>query len=153
MYPSSKMNATQKRNQTRKHANFNVHYNSIRVNGTQLTRAQIVEQPSIHFKPKKDKYYTILMYDLHSPKPAYLHYMAINSTDPSSIRPIVPYQPPAPPPTDTHFHVYMFVLYEQPGFLTITPPSSRSGFDPDAFASSLSLKKRAQHGFYVNPRA
>ena len=142
-----------KKTQTRKHAlNFNVVYNSTRVNGSQLTKSQTTAEPTITFKPKKGKYYSILMYDLHSPKPAYLHYLAVNVNNPSTILPIVPYQPPSPPPQDTHYHVYLFEIYEQPGFLTIHPPSDRSGFDPVDFVRRYRLQKLAKRGFYVNPR-
>jgi hypothetical protein len=147
------MNTLQKRSTTRKCTHFNISYNSVRVNGQQFTRRETVAEPRILFKPKKGTYYTILMYDLHSPKPAYLHYMAINITDPSSINPIVPYQPPSPSTTDTYYHVYMCELYEQPGFLTsVTPPPVRIGFDPTIFTQRYSLVKRAQRGFFINPR-
>ncbi len=91
------------------------------------------------------------MYDLYSPQPKYLHYMAVNVSSTVDIPAIVPYQPPAPPIKDTHYHVYIFGLYEQSGFLTISPPSVRSGFNPEAFAAEHSLRKIGQQGFYVIP--
>ena len=142
-----------KNTKTRKNSiNFNVLYNSTHINGSQLTKLQTSAEPTITFRPKKGKYYTIVMYDLHSPKPAYLHYMAINVNNVSNILPIVPYQPPSPPPLDSHYHVYVFEIYEQSGFLTISPPSSRSGFDPVDFVRRNRLHKLAKRGFYINPR-
>lgn len=138
--------------QTRKNNLFQIFYDSIQVRGQQLSQTQTKDPPRIVFKPKKDKYYTIMLYDLHSPKPAYLHYMAVNITDPRSIIPIVSYQPPAPPSNDTHYHVYLFELYEQPGFLTFDSIGSRSGFDPAGFVAAHSLRKVGQRGFYVNPQ-
>jgi phosphatidylethanolamine-binding protein (PEBP) family uncharacterized protein len=148
MCPVSKMNT--KSRQTRKYAyNFTIMYNSTKVNGKQLSKSQTASEPLISFKPKKGKLYTIIMYDLHSPKPAYLHYMAINITDASNAHAFVPYQPPSPPLKDAHYHVYMFELYEQPEFLTVYPPASRSGFDPRAFTERHALRRVAQKGFYV----
>jgi phosphatidylethanolamine-binding protein (PEBP) family uncharacterized protein len=143
-----------KRTNTRKnYKNFNVLYDSTRVNGNQLTKSQTSAEPTITFNPKKGKYYSIIMYDLHSPKPAYLHYLAINVNNISNILPIVPYQPPSPPPLDTHYHVYLFELYEQPGFLTISPSSiTVTGFDPNDFVRQNKLHKLAKRGFYMNPR-
>jgi phosphatidylethanolamine-binding protein (PEBP) family uncharacterized protein len=91
------------------------------------------------------------MYDLYSPKPKYLHYMAVNVTSDADMPAIVSYQPPSPPIKDTHYHVYIFELYEQSGFLTISSPSVRSGFNPAAFATEHNLRKIGQQGFYVIP--
>lgn len=141
-----------RKNTTRKNStNFRIYYDDVSVNGQQLTRLQTKNIPRIHFKSKKDKYYTIVIYDLHSPKPAYIHFLAINVTDPLVIRPTIEYQPPSPPPSDTHYHVYMIELYEQPGFLTIGS-RSRIGFDPVMFSKMNKLYKIAQRGFYVNPK-
>ena len=150
MYPNSKMNA-QTRKLTRKNSNFAVYYNSMKVNGKQLSKRQTTLQPTISFNPKKGKFYTIIMYDLHAPTPMYLHFLSVNVTDPSSIVPLVQYQPPSPPLKDTHYHVYIFDLYEQSGFLTVSPPSDRSGFSPESFAKTNILRKIAQRGFYVIP--
>lgn len=140
---------------TRKNTNsFNIYYGSIRVHGQQLSRAQTKGMPRLVFKPKKGKYYTILMYDLHSPKPAFLHFAAFDVQTTDSMTPFVSYVPPSPPSTDTHYHVYMFNIYEQPGILTnVPPPDNRSGFNPETFARIHKLRKLAQRGFYVNPRA
>lgn len=150
------MNTKTKRTQTRKNNNFTVSYNSMRVNDKLLTRNQTKYLPHIHFKPKKGNYYTIIMYDLHSPYPAFLHYMAINVTDPSELIPFLSYYPPSPPSKDMHYHVYVFELYEQPGFLTLASGGSlnrRTGFDPEAFAKMHGLRKLAQRGFYINPQS
>jgi phosphatidylethanolamine-binding protein (PEBP) family uncharacterized protein len=141
------------RSKTRKHTTFNVSYESVRVNGNQLTRVQTAMYPTISFKPKRGKYYTIMMYDLHSPKPAFLHFLAINVVNPFVIDPIVPYVKPSPPPKDNHYHVYLFELYEQPEFLTLVEPlQNRSGFDPARFVHKYGLVKVAQRGFYINPQ-
>jgi phosphatidylethanolamine-binding protein (PEBP) family uncharacterized protein len=130
---------------------FQIFYGPIQVNNQQLTQVQTKNIPLISFKAKLDKYYTILMYDLHSVKPTFLHYGAVNVKHKEPSSPFISYYPPSPPKTDKHYHVYMFVLYEQPGFLTIDPPS-RIGFNPDKFADQYGLQKIAQQGFYINPR-
>lgn len=140
---------------TRKNTNmFHIYYGSIPVRSQQLTQSQTKNMPRVAFKPKKGNYYTILMYDLYSPKPAFLHFAAINVQTADSITPFVPYVPPSPPPADKHYHVYMFEMYEQPGFLTdVSKPVDRSGFNPELFAQIHKLRKLAQRGFYVNPQS
>lgn len=149
------MNTTKSSKKTRKYKHqFIVSYNNNLVNGNQLTRPQTAIYPTISFKPKHKKYYTIIMYDLHSPKPVFLHFLAINTTDPLSINPIVPYLKPSPPAKDNHYHVYLFELYEQPEFLTLVEPiHNRSGFDPERFVQKYALTKIAQRGFYINPKS
>jgi phosphatidylethanolamine-binding protein (PEBP) family uncharacterized protein len=148
------MNKTKSIKKTRKYRNhFAVYYNNIPVNGNQLTRTQTAIIPTISFKPQRGKYYTIMMYDLHSPNPAFLHFLAINVTDPLAIDSIVPYVKPSPPLKDNHYHVYLFELYEQPEFLTLVESIlNRSGFDPARFAHKYGLVKVAQRGFYINPK-
>lgn len=148
------MNTTKSIKKTRKYrTHFAVYYDDIPVNGNQLTRAQTTMYPTISFKPKRETYYTIMMYDLHSPKPAFLHFLAINVMDPQAIDSIVPYVKPSPPPKDNHYHVYLFELYEQPEFLTLVVPiQNRSGFDPARFVNKYGLVKVAQRGFYINPQ-
>lgn len=124
----------------------------MKVNGRLLTKQQTLIQPVISFTPSKGRFYTIIMYDLNSPTPAYMHFMAVNVTNPSSIvSPLVPYEPPSPPVKDKHYHVYIFELYEQPGFLTFSPPLLRSGFNPKEFGTAHKLRKLAQRGFYMIP--
>jgi phosphatidylethanolamine-binding protein (PEBP) family uncharacterized protein len=148
------MNTNTSVKKTRKYKyNFSIYYDSIIVNGNQLTRELTSNYPSISFKPKRGKYYTIMMYDLHSPKPAFLHFLAINVTDPLVIDPIVPYVKPSPPPKDNHYHVYLFDLYEQLEFLTLEPIQNRSGFDPVHFVRKYTLVKIAERGFYINPKS
>jgi hypothetical protein len=137
---------TRSKTQTRKN-NFNVVYGSTFVRGQQLTRLATANMPRIVFKPQKGRYYAVIIYDLHSPKQAYVHYMAVN--DLNNI--IVDYQPPSPPVKDKHYHVYVIDLYEQSGFLTISPVA-RHGFDPLGFAKAHGLRKIASRSFYVNPQ-
>jgi phosphatidylethanolamine-binding protein (PEBP) family uncharacterized protein len=150
------MNISEKKlkSKTRKYRNsFHIFYGPIQVQGQQLSRLQTQEMPHMFFHTKKGKYYTILMYDLHSAKPTFLHFAAVNISAIDKLHPLVTYLPPTPPVTDTHYHVYMFELYEQPGFLTIKSPSTRVGFNPDTFVHNYKLRKVAQQGFYINPRA
>jgi phosphatidylethanolamine-binding protein (PEBP) family uncharacterized protein len=129
---------------------FSVFYNYVRVNGKQLTKQLTKEMPKIQFRPKKEKYYTILMYDISSQLPSYIHYLSINVRNADKMEIVLPYQPPSPPLEDKHYHVYFFELYEQPGFLTIEPPP-RVGFDVSAFIRKYNLRNVSQRGFYLNP--
>lgn len=131
---------------------FIVKYGSKRVCGQKLTREETEFMPTISFNPIPSKMYTLAIYDINSPQPAFLHALIPNITDPVMLHPAVPYVHPAPPPHDNHYHAYIIELLEQPGLLTMSPRTC-ARFDIGAFTKTYGLRRLAATGFYIDPRA
>lgn len=129
---------------------FNARYNTVPVRGQQLTREQTARAPHMRF-PSDNNTYTLVMYDADAPNPAYVHWYIPNILR-SRLRPVLAYQPPNPPSSDTHYHVYTIDLYKQAHSMDAGVPMARTGFQIDAFVRQhgLTLVKRLQ--FYIDPR-
>lgn len=127
---------------------FNVRYNTVPVRGQQLMRAQTMRAPRITL-PSDNNMYTIVMYDADAPNPAYVHWYIPNILH-GKLRPMLAYQAPNPPSSDTHYHVYTIDLYKQVHVVDAAP-IARSGFAIDAFVQQHALKLVKRLQFYIDP--
>jgi phosphatidylethanolamine-binding protein (PEBP) family uncharacterized protein len=130
---------------------FHAHYNTMPVRGQQLMRGQTVRAPRITL-PLDNAAYTLLMYDADAPDPAYVHWYIPNIVH-GKLRPVLTYQSPNPPPSDTHYHVYTIDLYRQTHAMDAAAPVARTGFAIDAFVNQHALKLAKRLQFYIDPRA
>jgi phosphatidylethanolamine-binding protein (PEBP) family uncharacterized protein len=128
---------------------FNARYNTVPVRGQQLSREQTVRAPRIILQSDNNMY-TLVMYDADAPNPAYVHWYIPNILH-GKLRPALAYQPPNPPPSDTHYHVYAIDLYRQVHAVDVTP-IARSRFNADVFVQQHALKLVKRMQFYIDPR-
>lgn len=94
--------------------------------------------------------YSVVMYDINSADPPYIHLLAVNVPDNNISKGVIleSYQPPSPPP-GTGRHVYIIDIYRQQSRLSILPSRSRH-FNIGLFESSLGLTKIVTLSFSVN---
>lgn len=132
--------------------NFRVFYKdgTIAVDNQMLTRDQTLLPPSFAFEPRKDKYYTLVLYDPDAPDPAYLHWLVPNITNGLHAA-TVSYEPPHPPSTHTHYHVYTFDLFEHSNPIKYRV-LSRTRFDPEFYLKE-GMDRVGRTAFYIDPRA
>jgi hypothetical protein len=79
--------------------NLNIRYNSVKVNGQELTTEKTARKPAVNIPAG----YFLVMYDPDAVKPDWIHWIATAEKD------ILEYQGPSPPP-GTGIHRYKFVL-------------------------------------------
>lgn len=127
---------------------FNVRYNATSVHGQQLTRIQTAKVPRISV-PRVNTYYTLVMYDNDAPEAAYVHWYIPNIMR-GVFHPVLPYEPPNPPRSDRHYHIYTIDLYAQPGVLDVDS-LPRTGFNVDSFARERRLVRVGRHQYYIVP--
>ena len=116
-----------------------------------LTRAITSDIPEVMFGIQENKQYTLVMYDVDSPNPAYIHWLQTNITNHAKGLTVLPYEAPNPPTHDKHYHAYMFELLEQSGPLRIDY-IQRSGNSIDVFKKHHGLRSIASCGFYIDPQ-
>jgi|SRR5579871_3935603 len=95
--------------------------------------------------------FTVIVYDINSRNPSYVHLLAINvpNNDISKGLTILSYESPNPPP-GTGRHIYIVDIYKQSERLSLTSSRSRDRFDVNTFASSLGLNHIGRLSFSVN---
>jgi hypothetical protein len=71
---------------------------------------------NIDLNLQRDKFYTLILFDLDAPHPNYTHYLLVNLTRKNHAYEVIPYLSPRPPPNDKK-HRYVVELYEQPSYL------------------------------------
>ncbi len=145
-------------NRTRKHkrritrkdsgVGFVVKYGGIAVSHQGLSRQQTEKEPEILFDKKNGKQYSLVMYDPDT-TPS-VHWLLVNITA-TNLSTVIPYIPPIPPATDTHYHRYMFELLEQPGLIRDPIPGKKMELQLDAFKRTHGLKTLSITGFYIMP--
>ncbi len=115
-----------------------IQYGPIVVNHQRLTRQQTQRAPHVN------THQLVVMYDPDAPTP-YVHWIY------RSGKTIVPYVGPNPPPTDTHYHRYMFEVLEPIGKRKRIVVPHRSGFDIQEFKDMYGFVTVGSTGFYVIP--
>lgn len=116
-------------------------------NGNYIPFTKTSEQPQLIFYPRKDKYYTIIMFDPDAPSrtnPAnrnWLHWLITNIYEDKlgTGETIMNYQPPSPPYKSGN-HRYVFILLEQTNRIIFTKITNRAKFDLEHFINNYNLK-------------
>ncbi len=120
-------------------------------NGQMFTKLQTETEPHIHFTPKPDTLYTLLMWDPDAPaKPSWVHWIVTNLESANSItqNSVLQYQGPNPP---SGIHRYFFGLFEQQsGKIQPMITGIRGRFDYKEFILQNNLKKVAEVYFKVS---
>jgi phosphatidylethanolamine-binding protein (PEBP) family uncharacterized protein len=128
-----------------------IRYGTNAVQNQRFRRESVDKLPEVILNIQNGKYYTLVLYDPDSPKPAYLHWLVTNiSTDDSNT--VIPYEAPNPPTSHTHYHRYIFELLEQTGPICIDS-IHRENFSIDTLKQKFNLKPISSPGFYIDPRA
>ena len=118
--------------------------------GKKLSMGMVKKEPEISWNMKKDRLYTIIMYDLDAPYPnkgsVYLHMLIINIPNQGEI--LANYIPPSPP-EDSSRHRYIIRLLKQESFLDILDIEERANFPLEDFIRENNLKTLDRILFFV----
>ncbi|GLJ12173.1 hypothetical protein SUGI_0185950 [Cryptomeria japonica] len=128
---------------------FSVTYSTTEVkNGYELRPSAVNLKPRVEIGGDPNDlrtFYTLIMTDPDAPNPSdpthreYLHWMVTDipaATSASLGRELVSYEAPRPM---LGIHRFVFVLFKQVGWQTVSPPSSRQNFNTRTFAQSCRL--------------
>ncbi len=97
--------------------------------GALLKENEVQDPPFVAVSPYD--LFTVLVFDVDAPNPAYLHWAISNVRgDTRAGTELLPYQPPAPP---SGTHRYYIVALRQINAASMAPPLPRSGFDLSQF--------------------
>ncbi|GAB6024933.1 hypothetical protein CHUAL_010036 [Chamberlinius hualienensis] len=130
--------------------------------GDELTPTQVRDKPLVEFTGDSNKFYTLIMTDPDAPSrsdPIYkevLHWLVVNIPGNSLAKgEMIADYIGAGPPQDSGLHRYIFLVYEQPGRITVDLPRSsitsvknRLKFETSEFAEKYKLGEPKAGNFF-----
>jgi phosphatidylethanolamine-binding protein (PEBP) family uncharacterized protein len=104
-----------------------IYYNNKKIFNNEFLKPNETQiEPKIKYLYKKNKYYTLIMYDPDAVGGTYIHWVVTNIIDNiNNSKTILSYKGPAPP-QGSGKHRYIFELYECEEMLNIEPIIERS---------------------------